>query len=24
MDGIDRFYAAFPEVPRRLYSLGAA
>jgi hypothetical protein len=24
MDGIDRFYAAFPQVPRRVYSLGAA
>ena len=24
MDGIDRFYAAFPEVPRRVHALGAA
>jgi hypothetical protein len=24
MDGIDRFYAAFPEVPRRVHALGTA
>jgi pyrroloquinoline quinone (PQQ) biosynthesis protein C len=24
MDGIDRFYAAFPQMPRRVYALGAA
>jgi hypothetical protein len=24
MDGIDRFYAAFPQVPRRVHALGAA
>jgi len=24
MDGIDRFYAAFPDVPRRVHPLGAA
>ncbi len=24
LDGIDRFYAAFPQMPRRVYALGAA